>query len=372
MFKASQEKLVLLDSTSAPPLMEFNFGMEKVSNGPMTSKAPPMEVKDGKPVTLVNLELLAMTKAPPRVFKLEADNSVNSLLETTLKVTPIWVTLSMFKYSKVLLMKPMDWLTLVNNGNSTSPAPKTVMLLAQINWSKVRAKSSPLEEIDKPLEILLIGESMETKLGLLLMLKTSTSFKLLKPSKEETAVSEMTMLSAEVKEVMTKLSMTGKATKEMEPTEVKESKDKVWMEVKFCNSKSPVISVKELALKATMSAEFSMFKSPSMTSTPFKVGLIKLPDKVKVPEMVLQEDKLSKSDWAVAEDLTVHEDGMEELEAALDNKAKAEEVIKNFLVMAIFFCFVMLYRLQLSCLFLDAKEKRVYWSFFRIMLLESV
>ncbi|OBA26021.1 Brix-domain-containing protein [Hanseniaspora valbyensis NRRL Y-1626] len=212
--------------------MEVNSGKVNSVKSPTISKAPPMVVNSGKPVMLVNLVLLATTKAPPKVFKLDRDNSVKSSLETTFKVTPIEVMLSMFKLVKVLLMKPMDWLTLVKALNSTEPAPKIVTLLAHSKLLKINSKSSPLEEMDKPLEIVLIGESIVTKSPLLLMLKTETSSKLLKPSKEVKEVSEITMLSAESKAVMMKLSKTGKATKEIELTEVKEERETVWIEVK--------------------------------------------------------------------------------------------------------------------------------------------
>ena len=72
-FEALQEKLLDFDSTSAPPLTDFKESRFKEVKLPTTSKVPPMVVRLSRPPIFCKPVLLATTRAPPMVDKLEND-----------------------------------------------------------------------------------------------------------------------------------------------------------------------------------------------------------------------------------------------------------------------------------------------------------
>ena len=80
------EKLPEEVSKVASPLTDFNFGRSNSVKLPVTTSAPPTVATFLKPSMIFNWVLLATTKPPPIVVKLEQSKEVNSSLELTEKV----------------------------------------------------------------------------------------------------------------------------------------------------------------------------------------------------------------------------------------------------------------------------------------------
>lgn len=190
-FKALQEKLLDLDSTSAPPLTDFKEFKSKTVKLPMTSRVPPMVVRLLKPSIFCKCVLLAMTRAPPMVVKLEKDKFFNSLLETMLKVWPTVFSLVKFKLEMELLMKPNEELIFFKLAKEAECTSVKLILFAQTRSSKMIFVWLPLNENCRASVTASTGDLIEVSSLLLFTLKTLTFFKTENPSTDCSDVSEM-------------------------------------------------------------------------------------------------------------------------------------------------------------------------------------